>query len=163
MLTQERVKQLFDYDHETGFLIRLTSVSPNTRAGDIVGVDNGTGYLQVSIDYKIYLVHRVIWLWVYGKFPEDQIDHKNHIRSDNRIRNLRDATRQENDRNQSMQKNNTSGVIGVSWRKPSKKWRALITVNGKQIYLGSFKDKSEAAAVRLIAEIKYGFHENHGK
>jgi hypothetical protein len=163
MLTQEKVKQLFDYDHETGLLTRLTSPSGRVKIGDVVGCIGNRGYLTVSIDSKRYLVHRIIWLWVYGGFPEPQTDHINHDRTDNRISNLRESTQKENHKNRSMHNNNTSGVTGVFWDKRAKKWGSQIVVNDKNISLGYFDDKAGAAAVRLIAEIKYGFHPNHGK
>lgn len=132
LLTQEKVKRLFSYDPETGLLTRLITISSRAQAGDVVGWDNGDGYLVVTIDYKVYRVHRIIWLWLYGEFPKNQIDHKNHIRSANWIKNLREATHQENQKNRTMQ-------------------------------IGSFEDKDEAITARKIAEIKYGFHPNHGK
>jgi len=118
-------------------------------------------YLRVVIDYKSYLVHRVIWFMTYGDWPET-IDHENKDKTDNRISNLRSVTQQENTKNCGMGTNNTSGFTGVYWNKNNKKWIANICVDRKTKYLGSFKLIDEAIARRKAANIEYGFHENHG-
>lgn len=82
-------------------------------------------------------------------------DHINRNRSDNRRDNLRPATAQDNARNRSLQSNNTSGVVGVSWKKDKKKWKAYLSVNSKQIHLGYFVNKNDAIRARLEAEAKY--------
>jgi hypothetical protein len=82
---------------------------------------------------------------------------------DNRLENLRAVSSGENLRNQKIYKNNTSGTIGVSFHKSYKSYRASITINGKTKHLGLFKNKEEAIAARAAANIKYNFHENHGR
>ena len=106
---------------------------------------------------------RVIFALYHGKWPENDIDHINQIRDDDRIVNLREVTHQENMRNIPMLSTNTSGVTGVGWYKPSGKWKAQIQNSGKGIYLGYFRDKQDAIAARKEAEIEYGFHKNHGQ
>lgn len=110
-----------------------------------------------------YRAHRVIWAMQTGEWPAAEIDHKNHIRDDNRWENLREATRLENCRNQTLRKDNTSGTIGVTWMKKIKKWRAQIVVNGRNIFLGEYADKEDAISARKEAEKRFGFHPNHGK
>jgi len=118
--------------------------------------------VQIIINKEHYLAHRLAWLYVNGEFPPDQIDHINHVRNDNRIKNLRTVSCKENQKNKLMHKNNTSGVIGVHWYKPRMKWKAGIKVNGELNHLGYFTSLREAAKARKEAERKYGFHENHG-
>lgn len=121
------------------------------------------GYLTGIIHYRKYFAHRVIWAMVTGEWPRDQIDHKDHDRANNRFGNLRESSQSENCRNKSRQHSNKSGVTGVHWYKAGGKWAAQIAVDGKQIHLGYFTDKAEAAEARLAAEIKHGFHPNHGQ
>ena len=93
---------------------------------------------------------------VYGELPL-MLDHINRIKDDNRIENLRPCTFSQNSINKDIQKNNTSGVVGVRWHKFNKKWFSTISVNGKEKHLGYFKDKQDAIKVRLEAEkIHYG-------
>lgn len=121
------------------------------------------GYIQIVINTKQYLAHRLAWMYVHGIFPKKGTDHINGIKSDNRIDNLRDVSQKENCRNRSIQSTNTSGITGVGWHKHSKKWRAYIEVDGEHISLGNYSDIEDAKTARKSAEIKYGFHENHGR
>lgn len=125
--------------------------------------DNGLGYKRGKIFGHDYLAHRVIWAMETGAWPVDQIDHINHNKTDNRFVNLREATATENQRNRSMQKNNTSGHTGVFWDKRDGKWSAEIRAGGKQINLGHFDNMDEAIATRAAASIEHGYHDNHGE
>lgn len=160
MITQERLKELFKYDPDTGLLTRSTGFN-NVKIGDIAGTLRYDGYLHIKIDGKLYLCHRLAWVYMYGDIPEN-IDHINHIRDDNRIVNIRNVSKLENNRNQSIMPTNTSGVTGVSWHKTLNKWRCFINVNNKQVHLGVYDDFELACLVRKEANIKYGFHSNHG-
>jgi hypothetical protein len=102
-------------------------------------------------------------LLTYGSWPVDQIDHINGNTKDNRLENLRDVSNRENLRNQKIPKNNTSGTLGVSFDKRKQNYQASIKINGKRKHLGYFKNKEEAIAARAVANIKYNFHENHGR
>lgn len=119
------------------------------------------GYKRGAVLGVQVKAHRVIFAMYHGYWPTE-IDHINHNRSDNKISNLRNVSRQQNCRNLSISKNNTSGVIGVYWTKARNIWRAQINTNGKHIHLGYFEDKIDAIAARKEAESKYGFHKNHG-
>ena len=171
MLTQERLKELLHYDPETGVFTRLVKTSRNTRLGVVENKpSSNNGYMRMKVDSGDpdnnnggYFGHRLAWLYVYGYFPPEHMDHINHDRADNRIANLREVTHQENLKNMSMNPANTSGVTGVGWVRSRKTWSAIISVNGKNKRLGSFQNKEDAIAAREAAEIKYGFHENHGK
>jgi hypothetical protein len=113
------------------------------------------------VNGREYKAHRLIWLLVHKAWPENQIDHIDGNGLNNRIENLRDVTNAENARNRKKQKNNESGHTGV--RRERGKWRAVIEVSGREIYLGLFINLEEAVAARKAAEAKYGFHANHGK
>lgn len=107
--------------------------------------------------------HRVIWAIVHGEWPEADIDHINGIRDDNRLANLRSVTRQENMKNQKIRSTNTSGVVGVYWKKLEGLWEARIFADGKLLFLGAFAKKADAISARKGAEKLYDYHENHGR
>lgn len=159
MITQQELKSMFSYDPDTGLLTRLIRTSSRAEKGGVCGWNNGHGYLSVCINKKSYLIHRLAWLYVFGEFPKNYIDHENGIRDDNRICNLRDVTMAENNKNMRIRKTNTSGIIGVCWDKRDATWLVRIS----SIYIGVFKDKFEAICARKSAELKYGYHTNHGK
>lgn len=164
-ITQEHLKYLFSYDPLTGLFTRNIDVGRpgKVKKGKVAGcLNKAHGYVNIIIDREIYLAHRLAWLYMTGSFPESQIDHINHIRNDNRWVNLRDVTHVENQQNKNVQKNNSSGVAGVHWDKRSKKWWARIGVNGKIVSLGYYKNKTDAVKARKEAEIKHGYHPNHG-
>lgn len=162
-LAAGQAHRLFDYNAATGEVTRRVTVGYQAKAGDIAGYTAGADpHLRIGIAGKLYLLHRVIWLMVYGEWP-GEVDHINGDASDNRLVNLRDVTHEENGRNQRLRSNNQSGALGVCWHKGSRKWRAVIVVNNKQIHIGMFADKVDAMAARKSAEKKYGFHNNHGR
>tara|TARA_B100001057_G_scaffold162519_2_gene163172 strand:- start:527 stop:1012 length:486 start_codon:yes stop_codon:yes gene_type:complete len=161
-MTQEYLKSLLDYNPETGKLIwKVTRGS--IKSGSEAGSTNCLGYRLIGIDGKRYLGHRLAWLWYYGRWPENEIDHINHNPNDNRIKNLRELSHKQNMKNQSLYRNNTSGHAGVHWIRRDKRWLAQIQVNGKKINLGYFKEKEDAVKARKEAEAKYKFHQNHGR
>lgn len=158
MTTQERLKELFDYNPMTGDFVRKVSRSgPKAHVGSVAGCDNGQGYIRIYVDGKPYKAHRLAWLYVHGSMPKE-IDHKNLNRSDNRIANLRAVSRGQNRTNCGAYKNNTSGLKGVSLYKPNGKWKAQIQKDGKKLALGYFDTKEEAhsayvnAASRMFGE-----------
>lgn len=108
-------------------------------------------------------VSRVVWAMTYGYWPKLEIDHIDGNPLNNRIDNLREVDHVTNGRNQRTPTNNTTGVCGVYRYRTGDKWVAAIKVNYKKIHLGLFDTIEEAAAARKEAEIKYGFHENHGR
>ena len=121
------------------------------------------GYKYVKIKYRQFATHRVIWALHNGEWPNGQMDHINGVRDDNRIENLRIVTNQENQKNTKLSKNNKSGLPGVCWDKAACRWRATAVVNYKAYYLGIYEDFFEAVCARKSAELKYGFHTNHGR
>ncbi len=161
MITQKELKKFLHYNQETGIFTRLIGVN-QFMAGEPVGNDDGHGYLRTSIKGNRYSCHRLAWFYVHGIWP-NKIDHINHIKTDNRIINLRSVSHGENAKNLSLYANNTSGVNGVHWCVKDKKWKAQLGYKQKVTYLGSYDDKFEAICARKSADNSHGFHENHGK
>lgn len=162
ILTQEILKQNLHYNPETG-LFNWIKGNNQIKIGDTAGcLHKVRSYISIKINGKDYLAHRLAWLYVHGEMPADQIDHVNHDKTDNRIANLRAVTNQENHQNRTINSNNTSGFMGVNWYKPTQKWHARIMIDGKNKHLGYFTNQADAIVARQIANVKYGFHENHG-
>lgn len=151
----ERLREVLDYDPDTGAFTWKVNLTSRARAGKAAGHIRNNGYHAVKIDGRNYMAHRLAWLMTYGKWPDHEIDHINGLRNDNRLSNLRDATRAENGRNLSVRSNNTSGIKGVYWSKRNQRWLAQITVNQKTKYLGIFKDveKAKEAYSQAAAEL----------
>ena len=137
ILTQSQLKEALDYNQETGIFTRLISVrGTNSKVGDVAGwVEKTTGYRRIMINNKTYRAHRVAWFYVHGIWPKDQIDHDDHDRDNNRIANLQEATNQENCKNQSIPKNNSSGVVGVSWSNSRGRWASKQRAKNKKVNL----------------------------
>lgn len=161
LLTQKELKKQLHYDPDTGVFTRRIS-NIRVKAGGVAGGKDKQGYLGIQIKTVLYKAHRLAFLYMNGESPVADVDHINHNRLDNRWANLRAATRSENTRNTSIGKRNTSGFVGVTWDKRRSKWMAQIIVNRKNIYLGQFLQISDAVKARLDADVKYGFHPNHG-
>ncbi len=165
-LTQKYLKEILEYNSDTGNFIRLVRKSSNAMPGNIAGSylrTAGKTYIEMRIDGKRCLAHRLAFLYMTGVLPKNEVDHINGDGSDNRWINLRLVTHTENQRNKRLVENNTSGHVGVSWNKRENKWRSYITVNMKQLHLGYFYDIKNAIEVRKDAEKQYVFHENHGQ
>lgn len=162
MLTQQRLKELLHYDPETGlFSWRDTPRTPGRRhsPGDIAGtVHRKTGYVRIGIDGTKYYAHRLAWLYMTGEWPDEQIDHRDTNRANNRWGNLRLATNQQNAINMKRPKDNTSGAKGVLWSKQSGKWVARLVVNGRQLH-GGFFDTVEEASAAYVRLAKMHFEE----
>lgn len=164
-LTYEYLNSIIRYDEHTGELFNkvprgLKTIGERAEANT---ADASTGYLNVNIRKKKYHAHRIAWFLHCGEMPKLQIDHIDHNKLNNKITNLREVTHRENSLNRGINKNNTSGTVGVIWCKRDSKWRVSIRVNYKKIHLGHFFIKEEAIKARRHAERIYGFHKNHGK
>jgi hypothetical protein len=169
------LREVLEYDSARGVLVwrqrdekhfdsrRACNVWNARFAGTVAGRPKPTGYAEVSIFDRKHSAHRVIYAMVHGRWPLGEIDHINGNRADNRIENLRDVSRKDNAKNLPIQANNSSGVVGVAWRKKLNKWHAYITVNRKQILVGFFDSLSDAKAARQAAAEQHNFHRNHGR
>jgi hypothetical protein len=155
ILTQERLKQVLNYNPETGLFNRYARLGPKREFSG--HVDSG-GHRQIMVDRKLYMAHRLAWLYVYGCFPNDHIDHINRNPDDNRICNLRIATSSQNQQNTKIRKTNVSGFKGIGYDKKENKWRARITFEEKTICLGRHKTIDLAIEARRQAENKYFTH-----
>lgn len=165
-LTQDEVKRLFHYDPDTGTVTRILSSSNRTRVGAVAGSKHknstsGKTYLNICINWKTYSLHRVVWLYVYGFLPAN-IDHIDGNGCNNSLKNLRNVSFNENHKNKKLPSNSGTGFCGVSYLKKNKKWMSKININKKCIYLGCFSTISDAIEARKAANVKYGFHKNHG-
>ncbi len=160
MLTQERVKELFDY--KDGRLYWRVCVGRSVVAA-LVGQKQNRGYLAVNIGYKKYLVHRIIFLWHHGYFPKE-LDHIDGNRSNHNIENLRPSTSSENNYNMGMRSDNTSGVKGVSWNKARRKWHAYVAINRRRVFSVYYDTLTQAEQAVKVARIKHhGAFANHGE
>lgn len=147
----EELCNILDYDPETGIFLWKVSRRGTSGVGSVAGRIDNSSYRRIKIGGNYYLAHRLAWKMSYGVDPTDEIDHKNGIRLDNRICNLRKATRSENQRNIAKYNNNKSGFKGVSWDKSRRKWIVAIKNNNKQKTLGRFTDINDAAAAYATA------------
>jgi len=158
MVTQEYLKDHFEYHPETGIFYRRMA---HGRMKQITSKCHW-GYLRTRIDGRSYKLHRLAWVYMHGEMPT-MLDHINGVKDDNRISNLRRITPTGNMRNAKMYNTNTSGNVGVYFNKRWKRWYAQIKVDGKEIHLGYFSNKQDAIKAREKANKKYNFHENHGR
>ena len=174
-LPVDYLRKLLDYDALTGvvkwkpralehFKSERDSKIWNTRyAGTVVGVQNSRGYLVFKLNKRCYRLHRVVWAIHYNEHPEIFIDHINGDKRDNRISNLRLVDAEGNARNRKTPSSNSSGIIGVRWDKRYGTWKSTIGDEGEDVSLGSFDNLLDAAAARKSAEVRFGYHRNHGR
>ena len=155
MINQETVRKLFHYDAESGMLLWRNGNGRNVKPWQEAKAKNANGYYTAKINGKSYLTHRLAWLYVYGEFPKEDIDHKNRIRNDNRLCNLRAVSRTDNCQNISLPSHNKSGHIGVSWFKSHNCWTVYVKVNKKNKWLGYYKNLDDAIAARKEGEKQY--------
>jgi len=152
--TLSELNQLLRYDPESGEIYWIAPGKGRIKKKS-AGTKEISGYKGIVINGKRIRAHIIAWALYNGKWPDDQIDHINGIKTDNRIINLREATNLQNGKNFRIKSNNKSGVTGVYWDKDNNKWAAVIKVNHKQIRLGRFVDFADAVKARQGAEIKY--------
>ena len=164
-ITQELARKLFRYDEETGILYHRNRdksmfsnnaqyLNWNGRYPDTqVGSKTKTGYLCTRINKTDYYVHYMIWVYCHGDFSNMEIDHINRNRSDNRISNLRLCSPLQNAHNRSKHRRK-DGRKGIYKRNDCNTWRAIITVNGKTVNIGSYKTEQEAIDAYKKASLK---------
>ena len=163
ILTQARLKEVLHYNPDTGDFMWKARLTNRVKIGDIAGTKDFGGYINIQIDNVLYKAHRLAFLYVDGMFPENKVDHNKGIRDCNKYAELQSVNNVDHCRNRAIPSTNTSGVIGVCFDKSRNKWQASIGVDGKQIHLGRYKNIEDAKSIRLLAERRYCFNENHGK
>lgn len=166
LIPASELTRIFEYRSDGTLVWRHRDDMPiqwrNRYVGRTAGTRTHQKYIQVSICNRVYKAHRVIWAWHTGEWPTDEIDHINGDPSDNRIENLRPASRTENAINRGVQSNNTSGATGVSWCRKRKMWRSFIGVDGAFIHIGYFQDKNDARDAYSEASARYhGSYSRH--
>jgi hypothetical protein len=146
-MTVELASQLWDYNSDTGLLTWKVSPRNGVRVGDVAGNLNSKGYLQVKYKGKSHHAHRIAWLIAIGYLPKAELDHVNGIRDDNRLENLREATRRQNCRNKNCHR--VGQLRFTYYNKRDKKWRAQAPrIDGKkQKFLGDYNTMEEASKV----------------
>ena len=152
-LTQERLKELLHYDPETGAWTWLVDRG-GARKGKRAGCLAPNGYWYVRVNGYLHLSHRLAFLYMLGKLPDDEVDHINCLPSDNRWTNLRPCTRTQNEYNSGPRRNNKTGMKGVYFCKRRQRFISRIRDKGKHRWLGQFLTATEAAAAYNVAAIQ---------
>lgn len=150
----EELKDYLSYSPDTGLFTWITKSSDKTTIGSTAGSKRPDGYIKIRIFGSQFLAHRLAWFYVHGEWPEEEIDHINRVRDDNRLSNLRSIKKRQQQQNLKLSEKNTTGYSGVS-RLANGTYRASITKDGKQIRLGVFKTPEGASDAYMIAKKKY--------
>lgn len=151
-ITAEQVRELFDYNADTGVLSWKRPNGRRIRAGDVAGTPHTNGYLTCKIAGQTYLVHRLVWMHAHGEWP-NVIDHLNGQPKDNRLANLRNVSQKTNVQNtHGPYRHNASGLPGAHWIEKRGKWSSLLYYDGKQHRLGYFETAIEASAAYIQAK-----------
>jgi hypothetical protein len=160
----EDLRKHIGYDPETGRMWWIVATAHAVKSGDpAFSICSKNGYLHGSFRGVKTYAHRIAFAHYHGAWAPYDIDHINGDRTDNRIENLRSVNRSDNNKNARRAINNTSGVTGVHFDLRHQRWMAHIKSDQKFYFLGYFDSKSDAIAARKAAEIKHGFHPNHGR
>lgn len=142
------------YDRETGIFTWKTALK-GIFAGTVAGTTDDKGYVLITFSGRRYKAHRLAWYFETGIWPVDVVDHRNGVKSDNSIANLRQATKSQNGANAGMWRNNTSGMKGIRLHRG--KWLVRLCAQGREMYIGSYADVEAAkAAYRSAAEKHFG-------
>ena len=156
MVTQAQLKEVLHYDPITGAFTWLKYRSHNALAGAVAGTVGRKGYRSINVGGVLHLAHRLAWLYAYGFWPVEQVDHKNGIKDDNSLANLRLATNAQNHCNRGKNANNKSGYKGVVKVSGAGRWIAYGRQDHATKYLGVFSTPEEASA----AYEAYAAHHN---
>lgn len=154
LLTQERLKEVLEYNLKTGELVWIER-KQGRKFGQVAGcLEKSNGYVKIDIDGDTYYAHRLVWLYVYGYFPKGDkplIDHVDGNPSNNRIDNLKECCHAENMRNTKMMSNNTSGVTGVYLNQQD--------INGRlyQYWITTWNDASGKLRQKCFSVLKLGY------
>ncbi|ECV1080054.1 hypothetical protein EBL29_21240 [Salmonella enterica subsp. enterica serovar Cerro] len=161
----EEIKEFISYDELTGEMKWIKSGRGITKGSPVAKAKLRNGYMKVNFKMKSYLAHRVAYSFIHGPIPDGmEIDHINGIKDDNRISNLRLATRMQNSMNVAINHRNTSGVKGVAWDAGRSRWIASVSANGETFNIGRFKSIHAAERAVINARNKTnGEFSNHGE
>jgi len=153
----EELKEFLDYNPDTGIFTWIKKTNRRIKVGQVTAITSANGYMRIMFKTIYYYAHRLAYYMYYGIDPlEKLVDHIDGDKANNKINNLRLATRSQNGMNRvSLAINNTSGATGVVWNKRKKKWAARITIDRFQKHLGLFASKEDAIKSRREAETKY--------
>lgn len=163
--TLARLKEVLHYDLDTGVWTWLVWRGIR-KAGEVAGTLDEDKYTVIGLDGELYYAHCLAWYYVTGEWPKNEVDHKNHTHRDNSWKNLREVTHQENGRNLSMPRTNTSGFVNIHpYESTTKGTRYVVRmyVNKKLRHIGTYDTQKKALTARDKAHKKYGYHPNHGK
>lgn len=153
-LTASQVREILNYDKESGIFTWKVNIARSKKAGQIAGSFSTNGYVVITIKGKTYKAHRLAWLYTYGEWPSSILDHINQSGTDNRIVNLRLADAILNGKNRKTNKGR-EGIAGASFIKSRKRWIASIIVDKKRVHLGSFINQADAVAAYAAAKEKF--------
>lgn len=150
-LTCERLRELLSYNEATG-QFRWRIQRQCVRDGAIAGGPDYKGYIRIKVDGRKYFAHRLAWLYVYGRWPVDLLDHIDRQRTNNAIANLREVSNQLNSHNQRVVRRSRVGLLGVSLSPTPGKFVARIAVEGKDHHLGTYPNAVEAYEAYVSAK-----------
>lgn len=151
MLTRELLVTRLRYEPDTGLFYKIPSKGRPARNGPYMAKTTG-GYILIRVNGVAYYAHRLAFLYMTGRMPSNLVDHINGKRDDNRFNNLREASDSQNNHNRRAKNSNSSSLLGTTWCKTNKKWKAQITVNRTNRHLGLFKTEQEAHVAYLKAK-----------
>lgn len=160
----DELKKFLEYDPLTGVFRWKLAKSNKIKVGEVAGSTDSQGHLQVKFGGEMFFLHRIAWFIMTGEDPgENQIDHDNTIRADNRWLNLRLATHNRNAHNANKRSDNTSGVKGVGWNNVKKAWIGRVAYNKKTYRTGSYQTVTEAeTAIKILREKLHKEFTHHG-
>ena len=155
-LTADQLRAALRYLPATGFFVwNSNDERPKDWNTKYTGTKAGTrvarrGYIQIMVNGRLYLGHRLAWLWMTGNWPDDEVDHIDRDPSNNRWDNLRAATSSQSKINTGLRRDNQSGHKGVHWSSRRQKWCAEVWLNGKKHTYGYFASIEDAVAAREL-------------
>lgn len=152
--SQNILREYLDYNPDTGIFVWIKKSAKHTKLGSVAGTPLSTGYIVIDLFGARYSAHRLAWKYVHGFDPVSLIDHKNRIKTDNRIENLRECSLGENQANV-VRTRNKNGYEGVEFHKQTGKYIARWKGGGKCRYLGLFSTPSEAGEAFRAAKYSH--------
>lgn len=153
ILTAKRLRELLEYQPDTGLFVWLCRTGGTGKAGAIAGTIDSFGYVRIGIDGRVYRAHRLAVFYMNGAWPINEVDHCDGDKANNRWENLRDVPRITNQQNQRKpHRRGSSGFLGVSLHEETGRWRSRIWVNGRNVSLGLHDTPNEAHAAYVLAK-----------